>query len=59
MTDSELDTVLNEVIKQMLGEISALEIKSEKDRISEEKRKMEEARYVNAFDSSFVFGRVR
>lgn len=47
MTDSELDTVLNEVIKQMLGEISTSEIKAEKHRIAEEKRRMEEARYVN------------
>lgn len=53
VTDSELDTVLNEVIKQMLGEISAVEIKSEKDRISEEKRKMEEARRREAFLGQF------
>lgn len=51
MTDSELDIVLNGVIKQMLGEISVSEIKAEKDRIAEEKHRMEEARYIN--DLSF------
>ncbi|XP_056611344.1 germinal-center associated nuclear protein isoform X2 [Triplophysa dalaica] len=53
VTDSELEMVLNGVIKQMLGEISVSEIKAEKDRIAVEKRRMEEARRREAFLEQF------
>lgn len=46
VADNELETIVSEVNKQMLEEISTSEIKAEKDRIAEEKHRMEEIRYV-------------
>lgn len=38
--------MVSEVLRQMLQEVSAAEIKLEHERIAEEKRKLEEARLV-------------
>ncbi|KAL4635621.1 germinal-center associated nuclear protein [Arapaima gigas] len=40
----QLETVLSEVLEQVLWEVSTTEIQAEKERIAEEKRKIEEAR---------------
>ncbi|KAI1884892.1 hypothetical protein AGOR_G00214560 [Albula goreensis] len=42
--DSQVEAVMSEVLEQMLRDLSAAEIHMEKERIAEEKRKMEEAR---------------
>ncbi|KAI4878707.1 hypothetical protein NFI96_013487 [Prochilodus magdalenae] len=44
VSESELETVLSQVVAQMLRDLSASEITAEKERIAEEKRKLEEAR---------------
>ncbi|XP_030643492.1 germinal-center associated nuclear protein [Chanos chanos] len=41
---SQLEAIVSEVLGQMLREVSTAEIEAEKNRIAEEKRKMEEAR---------------
>uniref|UniRef100_A0A8C1VU35 Germinal-center associated nuclear protein n=1 Tax=Cyprinus carpio TaxID=7962 RepID=A0A8C1VU35_CYPCA len=46
VSDSELETVVSEVLNQLLRELSTSEIIAEKERITEEKRKQEEARCV-------------
>lgn len=45
-SDIELETVVSEVLHQLLRELSTSEIRAEKERIEEEKRKKEEARCV-------------
>jgi len=45
-SDIELETVVSEVLDQLLRELSTSEIRAEKERIAEEKRKKEEARSV-------------
>ncbi|KAL1267579.1 hypothetical protein QQF64_032942 [Cirrhinus molitorella] len=52
-SDSELETVVSEVLHQLLRELSASEIIAEKERIAEEKRKQEEARRKEAFLDQF------
>lgn len=44
VSESEVQTVVSEVVTQMLREVSTSEIAAEKERISEEKRKVEEDR---------------
>ncbi|XP_072541729.1 germinal-center associated nuclear protein [Salminus brasiliensis] len=44
VSESELETVVSEVVALMLRDISASEITAEKARVAEEKRKLEEAR---------------
>ncbi|XP_055071228.2 germinal-center associated nuclear protein [Misgurnus anguillicaudatus] len=53
VADNELETIVSEVNKQMLEEISTSEIKAEKDRIAEEKRRMEEIRRKEVFLEQF------
>ncbi|XP_016305475.1 germinal-center associated nuclear protein-like [Sinocyclocheilus anshuiensis] len=52
-SDSELETVVSEVLNQLLRELSTSEIIAEKERIAEEKRKQEEARRKEAFLEQF------
>ncbi|CAM4601451.1 unnamed protein product [Leuciscus chuanchicus] len=52
-SDSELETVMSEVLHQLLRELSTSEIRAEKERIEEEKRKKEEARQKEAFLEQF------
>ncbi|XP_048050228.1 germinal-center associated nuclear protein isoform X2 [Megalobrama amblycephala] len=52
-SDSELETVVSEVLQQLLRELSTSEIRAEKERIAEEKRKKEEARQKEAFLEQF------
>ncbi|XP_067300375.1 germinal-center associated nuclear protein [Pseudorasbora parva] len=52
-SDSELETVVSEVLHQLLRELSTSEIRAEKERIAEEKRKKEEARQKEAFFEKF------
>lgn len=47
MSELELQTVVNEVVAQMLREVSTSEITTEKERLAEERRKLEEDRYVH------------
>ncbi|KTF86048.1 hypothetical protein cypCar_00014410 [Cyprinus carpio] len=56
VSDSELETVVSEVLNQLLRELSTSEIIAEKERITEEKRKQEEARgsEEDAADDSFA-----
>lgn len=42
----QVESVVTEVLRQMLQEISSAEIKLEQERVAEEKRKLEEARLV-------------
>lgn len=42
----QAESLLAEVVTQMLQEISASEVELEQARVAEEKRKMEEARWV-------------
>ncbi|XP_026851591.2 LOW QUALITY PROTEIN: germinal-center associated nuclear protein [Electrophorus electricus] len=44
VSETELETVVCEVVTQMLRDLSASEIAAERERIAEEKRKLEEAR---------------
>ncbi|KAF4108846.1 hypothetical protein G5714_009919 [Onychostoma macrolepis] len=53
VSDSELETVVTEVLNQLLRELSTAEIIAEKERIAEEKRKQEEARRKEAFLDQF------
>uniref|UniRef100_A0A8C1Z6F6 Germinal-center associated nuclear protein n=1 Tax=Cyprinus carpio TaxID=7962 RepID=A0A8C1Z6F6_CYPCA len=53
VSDSELETVVSEVLNQLLRELSTSEIIAEKERITEEKRKQEEARRKEAFLEQF------
>lgn len=46
VSDNELETVVTEVLNQLLRELSTAEIIAEKERIAEEKHKQEEARCV-------------
>lgn len=46
VSESELQTVVSEVVAQMLREVCTSEITAEKERIAEEKRKLEEERSV-------------
>lgn len=46
VSERELETVVSEVVAQMLRDLSASEITAELARIAEEKRKLEEARCV-------------
>ncbi|TSK92908.1 Germinal-center associated nuclear protein [Bagarius yarrelli] len=43
-SESELQTIVGDVVAQMLREVSAFEITAERERIAEEKRKLEEER---------------
>ncbi|XP_052421100.1 germinal-center associated nuclear protein-like [Carassius gibelio] len=52
-SDSELETVVSEVLNQLLRELSASEIIAENERIAEEKRRQEEARRKEAFLEQF------
>lgn len=52
-SDNELETVVSEVVHQLLREVSTSEIRAEKERIAEEKRKEEEARRKEAFLQQF------
>ncbi|KAG1937671.1 SAC3/GANP/Nin1/mts3/eIF-3 p25 family [Pimephales promelas] len=52
-SDIELETVVSEVLDQLLRELSTSEIRAEKERIAEEKRKKEEARQKEAFLDQF------
>ncbi len=54
VSDSELETVVTEVLNQLLRELSTAEIIAEKERIAEEKRRHEEARFVKALLHSFL-----
>uniref|UniRef100_A0A673HID2 Germinal-center associated nuclear protein n=1 Tax=Sinocyclocheilus rhinocerous TaxID=307959 RepID=A0A673HID2_9TELE len=54
-SDSELETVVSEVLNQLLRELSTSEIIAEKERIADEKRKQEEARCVNFLIQCFCF----
>ena len=42
----QVDSMVTEVLGQMLQEVSSSEIQLEQDRVAEEKRKLEEARWV-------------
>uniref|UniRef100_A0A3B4XWI0 Germinal-center associated nuclear protein n=1 Tax=Seriola lalandi dorsalis TaxID=1841481 RepID=A0A3B4XWI0_SERLL len=51
----EVETLVDEVLGQMLQEMSSTEIKLEQERVAEEKRKLEEARLHEAFLVQFSF----
>ncbi|XP_052462494.1 germinal-center associated nuclear protein isoform X1 [Carassius gibelio] len=53
VSDSELEMVMNEVLNQLLRELSKSVIIAEKERITEEKLKQEEARRKEAFLEQF------
>ena len=42
----QVESLVSEVLEQMLQEISSNEIKLEQERVAQEKRKLEEARLV-------------
>lgn len=42
----QVESLVNEVLGQMLQELSSSEIRLEQERVAEEKRKLEEARFV-------------
>lgn len=42
----QVEALVKEVLGQMLQEVSSSEIKLEQERIAEEKRRIEEARFV-------------
>lgn len=46
VSESEMQTLVSEVVVQMLREVSESEITAEKERIAEEKRKLEEERCI-------------
>lgn len=46
VSESEVQTIISDIVAQMLREVSTSEIKAEKERIAEEKRKLEEDRCV-------------
>lgn len=46
VSESELQTVVSEVVAQMLREVCTSEITAEKERVAEEKHKLEEERSV-------------
>lgn len=46
VSTTELQTIVSDVVARMLREVSTSEILAEKERIAEEKRKLEEDRFV-------------
>uniref|UniRef100_A0A3Q0R3S0 Germinal-center associated nuclear protein n=1 Tax=Amphilophus citrinellus TaxID=61819 RepID=A0A3Q0R3S0_AMPCI len=52
---AQVESLVNEVLRQMLQEVSTAEIKLEQERVAEEKRKLEEARLHEAFLAQFSF----
>lgn len=54
VSESELQTMVSEVVAQMLRKVCTSEITAEKERIAEEKRKLEEERYVYYILFSFI-----